>query len=316
MTQTVGKSMSISAIVILYCPNFGKLERLYQSVVNQVSSIIFIDNTPVSENQKINQNWINKLDKNTCHYIAMQKNVGIATAQNKGVEFAKILNIDFVLLLDQDSALPNNMVASLLSAHQKLEQIGEKVAVVAPIFLDEKTQEIANLIRHKGLRVQKVKPNTSVDYEQSDYVIASGSLIKITTLNEVGLMRDDFFIDWVDIEWGLRAKQKGYFSYVVPKVVMNHSIGDESVEFGNKNINLHSDFRNYFIVRNSVYLGLHSNLPINFRVIQLSKTPLYILFYSYHSKKPLSSLRLLLTGVKDGIIKKMGKGYFEDKRGY
>lgn len=308
--------LSVSAIIILYYPDSDKLERLYQSVINQVSSVIFVDNSPTDLSRQKNKTWVDSLDSDNCYYLPMDGNLGIATAQNIGIEFAKTLNIDFVLLLDQDSALPNNMVENLISAHQRLEQMGKKVAAVAPIFLDEKTKEMANLIRHKGLRVQKVKPNTSFDYEQSDYVIASGSLIKITTLHEVGLMRDDFFIDWVDIEWGLRAKQKGYFSYVVPKVVMNHSIGDESVEFGNRNINLHSDFRNYFIVRNSVYLGLHSNLPINFRVIQLSKTPLYILFYSYHSKKPLSSLRLLLTGVKDGIIKKMGKGYFEDKRGY
>ncbi|MER2010631.1 MAG: hypothetical protein ABS939_24675, partial [Psychrobacillus sp.] len=98
--------------------------------------------------------------------------------------------------------------------------------------------------------------------------------------------------------------------YVAPKVIMRHSIGDEYINFGNKNINLHTDFRNYFIVRNSIYLSLYSKLPLNFKLIQLGKVPLYILFYSYHSKRRLYSLGLLIKAVTDGIFRNMDKGHF------
>ena len=304
--------MNVVAIIILYNPDLTKLQRLYDSVVSQVSAIVFVDNSPLADIQAKNQQWLNNLDNKVCHYVSMGQNVGIATAQNQGIKLAKALQAEFVSLFDQDSVLPNRMVDNLLAMYKKIKKQHQKVAVISPAFIDEKTNELSKLIRHQGLKVNKISLDNALEFEVTDYAIASGSLIPIDNFDNVGMMQDDLFIDWVDIEWGLRAKKLGYLSYTVPNVVMRHNIGDESVSIGSKNINLHSDFRNYFIVRNSVYLGLYSDLSINFRVIQLSKTPLYVLFYSYHSKRPLYSLKLLLTAIKDGVTKKMGKGHFSE----
>lgn len=301
----------VVAIIVLYNPDYTKLYRLFLSVCSQVSSIVFVDNTPSIEGQNKNQQWIKNLDFSNGHYLSMNGNLGIATAQNKGIEFSRTLNAQFVLLLDQDSALPDNMVAQLLSAKQKILESGSPVFAVGPAFLDEKTNKLAKVIKHKGILINKITPNKGLSHIEADYIISSGSIVSIKNIETVGLLRDDLFIDWVDIEWCLRAKKSGLNTYVIPSVVMNHSIGDDNVKL--LNINLHSDFRNYFIVRNSLYLALYGDLPINFRVIQIFKTPAYVLFYSYHSKKPLYSLKLLLIAAKDGIFKKMGKGYFENK---
>lgn len=300
--------MNVAAIVIFYNPDIKKVEQLYQSLCSQVKHIIFVDNSPMDNNCKNNEYWVNQKNNANNHYIAMNGNFGIATAQNKGIEFAKILNAEFVLLLDQDSILPKNMVSHLLSAYQNLVDNHKKVALVAPCFVDEKTGQLSKIFKRSKLLPNKVLPNQE-SYIEVDYAIASGSLIAIDVLDRAGVMRDDLFIDWVDIEWCYRARQLGLLSYVIPSVIMNHSIGDEMVQ----GVSLHSDFRNYFIVRNSVYLMLYSKMPLNFKIIQLFKTPVYVLFYSYHSKKPFYSFKLLLTAIKDGIFKKMGKGYFENK---
>ena len=302
--------MSVVATVVLFNPNLALLKRLYVSLHGQVDSIVFIDN---SENESIKndvQNCLDQLVSSDITYLDLRKNYGIAYAQNRGIEFAKRLGARFVLLLDQDSALPSDMVSDLMAVYKNLVNDGQRVATVGPSFLDEKTNELAKIIRHRNLRVHKITPNQLQSFEVADYVISSGSLIPVEVLNEVGDMDEKLFIDWVDIEWGMRAKLHGYASYVAPKVMMRHSIGDQYVNFGNKNINLHTDFRNYFIVRNSIYLSLYSKLPLNFKTIQLGKVPLYILFYSYHSKKRLYSLVLLTKAVTDGIFKNMDKGHF------
>ncbi|HGO4357789.1 TPA: glycosyltransferase family 2 protein, partial [Klebsiella pneumoniae] len=36
---------------------------------------------------------------------------------------------------------------------------------------------------------------------EATFVIASGSLMRTEVLKDVGLMLDDFFIDFVDVEW-------------------------------------------------------------------------------------------------------------------
>lgn len=300
----------IVAVVVLYNPNYTKLDQLFLSLKNQVDELIFVDNSYLEKIVEENKKWVNGLKKYQCYYISMSENVGIASAQNAGIQYAKKQNADYILFMDQDSELPEGMVQGLVTTHRELESQGQSVATIGPIFIDEKTNEIAPIIRHKGLKVCRDLPDTTKDYEIVDYIISSGSLVHIKTLDKVGNMADELFIDFVDLEWCIRAKQFGFVSYVNPKIVMKHCIGDESTKLANRSVNLHSDFRNYFIVRNSLYLALYSKLQINFRIIQLFKTPLYVLFYSYHSKKPFYSLKLLLIAVKDAMLKKMGKGYF------
>ena len=303
--------MSVVATVVLFDPNLALLKRLYNSLYNQVDSIVFVDN---SEDENIKgdmQDWLNQIVLSEITYLNLGKNYGIAYAQNRGIEIAKKSDAKFVLLLDQDSALPDNMVSDLVRVYEDLVNSGFKVATVGPSFLDEKTNEIAKIIHYKGLGVQKVIPDQSKDFEPAHHIISSGSLIPIVVLDGVGGMKEPLFIDMVDIEWGIRAKKQGYDSYVAPKVIMRHSIGDEYVSFGKRKINLHTDFRNYFIVRNSVYVSLYEDISLNYRFAQLIRVPLYILFYSYHSKRRLYSFGLLSKAVTDGIFKNMDKGHFK-----
>lgn len=298
------------AVVILYNPNLKKLQYLFESIYFQINAIVFVDNSPTPQAQTDNQNWLKNLNQSNCHYVSLGDNLGIATAQNKGIEYAKNNGFDFVLLLDQDSVLPNNMVQNLFLSYQVLTHTEKKIAVVAPCFIDEKTQQYSKIFKRSRYLPKKIIP-TGEKVIEVDYAIASGSLIHLDVFSQVGGLNDSLFIDWVDIEWCYRARQYGFKSYVIPQAIMQHSLGDEIIQ--DLNISLHSDFRNYFIVRNSLYLALYSKLPMNFRIIQLFKTPLYVLFYSYHSKKPFYSLKLLLIAIKDAIFKKMGKGYFSEK---
>lgn len=303
--------MSVVATVVLFNPNLALLKRLYMSLYNQVDSIIFSDNSEDAGIKENIKNWINQLSSSDITYLDLNKNHGIAYAQNRGIEVAKERGARFVLLLDQDSALPNSMVNDLISVYESLMNTNHKVATVGPSFLDEKTNEISKIIHYEGLGVQKIIPNQSKYFEPAHHVISSGSLIPIKVLDEVGMMKESLFIDMVDIEWGIRAKRQGYDSYVAPKVIMRHSIGDEYVSFGKRKINLHSDFRNYFIVRNSVYVSFYEKTSLNYKAAKLIRVPPYILFYSYHSKRRLYSLGLLTKAVIDGVFKNMGKGHFK-----
>lgn len=303
--------IKVAAIIVLYNPDLILLQRLYLSLYCQVDRIIFVDNSEESIIKEEVGKWLLSIDNSKNTYLDLKRNYGIAYAQNRGIEVAKASGAQFILLLDQDSALPYNMVSDLMTVYNRLITEGHKVATVGPAFLDEKTNELAKVIRHRNLSVHRTTPDDKKEVESADYIISSGSLISIDVLNEVGNMDEQLFIDWVDIEWGMRAKRYGYTSYVAPRVVMQHSVGDGFTKIGYRNINLHSDFRNYFIVRNSIYLAIYTNVPLNFKVIQIGKVPLYIVFYSYHSKKPLYSLGLLTKAVVDGVFKNMGKGHFK-----
>lgn len=293
----------IGSVIVLYHPKESLLTRLLGSLENQVNRIYIIDNTPINETNNHNIHF----DSNKIFYKSLGRNHGIAKAQNEGINLAMTDGCEHVLLLDQDSCLSSGMVSELVHAEKKLKESGKKVAAIGPFFIDEKNGNTATAIKHSFMRVKKTPiPSNTKDPIETDYIIASGSLINLATIKEIGLMMEELFIDWVDIEWGLRAKNKGYSCFINPSTTMNHSIGDETVRFFGRLINLHNTTRNYYIVRNATFLLRKNHMGWPWRSISILRIPKYIIFYSWHSKNKTQSLYILTKALIHGLIGKTG----------
>lgn len=296
----------IAAIVVLYKPDSGLLDRLICSAAPQVDHLFVIDNTPGSA--AVGEVFFQRYRPFCISYQALGDNKGVALAQNVGIAAAARDGYSRVLLLDQDSALPADMVAKLSLTEQALLASGNKVAAVGPLFMDEKTGSFAKAIRHNLIFVRRLDVDNSSDRPvEADYLISSGSLIRLSVLREVGVMREELFIDWVDVEWGLRARDKGYKCYIVPNVVMKHSIGYSSVTAFGKEINLHNDVRNYYIVRNATYLLWCRSMGWQWRAALALRIPQYVLFYSWYSPQRLNCLKLLVEAVGHGLRGRLGR---------
>ena len=295
----------VAAVIVLYQPDLPLLRRLLQSLDGQVEELLVVDNSP-SPDAGLGEVVAGYRSKS--RYVALGENKGVAFAHNAGIREAIELGASHVLLLDQDSALPSGMVQTLLKAEEGLLARGTNVAAVGPVFIDEKTGEASTAVRHRYLRVRKplIGPGSTAPVE-TDYLIASGCLVRVAVLKEVGMMRDELFIDWVDIEWGLRARQRGRLSYIIPQAAMSHSIGDATVRAVNRNINLHNDTRNYYIVRNATYLLRESGMGWSWRCITALKIPQYVVFYSWHSPGRWRSLGLLCRAFMDGLSGRLGR---------
>lgn len=290
---------SVAAVVVLYHPRPELLARLIESISSQVDQIFVVDNTPGSAPEA-------PAPEMGCgvplHYHADGANKGLAAAQNIGIAHALRENYTHVLLLDQDSALPAGAVDGLLAAEASLLRAGNAVAAVGPVFIDEKNGERSRGVCRGwlGVRWFPIAP-LQFDPVKTDYLIASGSLIRAQVLRQVGLMRNELFIDWVDTEWAYRANSLGLNSYMVPSVVMRHSIGDAAVEFMGKRFNLHNPARNYYIVRNAAYLLRDRRMPLSWRIGMVIYIPKYILVRAWLSQHRGRSIWLMLRAAWEGM---------------
>jgi rhamnosyltransferase len=302
--------MIIGAIIVTYFPNEILLLRLLQSIGSQVKKIYIIDNTPHGDKIWLTSEWLSKLELNIDYHL-LGENYGIAKAQNIGIDLAVKDGCDHVILFDQDSSPAREMIGKLAKVELKLINAGVKVGSVGPLFLDEKTKEYSRAVRHRWFMVKKIKVSPDDLPIAADYLIASGSLISVSILQEVGVMREELFIDWVDIEWGLRAGSFGYKHFIVPETVMLHSIGDEVISFGIKKINLHSDLRNFYIVRNACYLIRDKSVNWQWRANMLFKVPIYVLFYSLTtlSKKRGKTFLYLMRACSVGFFGNLGRDF-------
>lgn len=295
----------VAAIIVLYYPDLALLQRLIGSVVDQVHMILVIDNTtvPIKTVQQLFPECETRIQ-----YEPLGENKGIAFAQNIGIRLALEAGASHILLLDQDSALPSNMVSLLLRAELDLLHEGKSVAAVGPVFIDEKTGEKSSPFRQGYLHARNVDIiEGSTAPVETEYVIASGSLIRRAVIEDVGMMLGRLFIDLVDIEWGLRAKSKDYRSYIVPSAVIRHSVGERAIQAFGRNIYLHSDIRHYYKLRNCVYLLRMRHMGMQWRIGTVLRVPKYVVAYSVLSEHKLQTLALLFRACMDGIRAKMGR---------
>ncbi len=289
----------VAAVIVLYNPNMPLLDRLLRSVVGQVEKIYLIDNTPEPPEELFlgfNQ-WQRMID-----YLPLRENTGIATAQNIGIRRSIRAGYSHILLLDQDSGPSSDMVRKLLNAEGHLLRQGKQVAAVGPLFVDDKNGKTSCAVRHGFVHVKRIYIKSSATEPiETDYLIASGSLIRASTFAQIGLMCEELFIDWVDLEWCLRCRSSGLLSYIVPDAAMSHSIGDATVRVFGIHIQLHSEIRNYYIVRNAVYLFRKKGMGWRWHMVTVINVPKHIVVHSWFSDHRWRSLVLLSTAFVDGL---------------
>lgn len=291
--------MSVVAIVVTYEPALDILANLLDMLVPQVSSVVVVDNGSHADLDV----WNNKRETKTVELLQLGENLGIAAAQNIGIQWARIRGAEFVLLMDQDSIPSHNMVVKLMSviSEQSL------TAVAGPRYMDDRQNNPPPFILVRGLSLNRCACTTEKSVVLVDYLIASGCLIPMSVLDKVGCMREDLFIDYVDIEWGLRASHYGFQSYGVCTAHMQHSLGDHPIKFLGKNIPLHSPLRHYYHFRNAVLLYKEPWVPLNWKLVDGWRLCIKYVFYSLFAKPRITHWRMMTLGLWHGLIGKSGK---------
>ena len=291
----------IIVVLVTYKADTDLLRKCINSLKEQVSKIVIIDNTP-SNNNKL------KLEKiDNVEIIYLGDNYGIAYAQNIGIKKAIQCNADFILTSDQDTIYPDKYIKDLLECFTE-KSINTKIASISPIFVDENKQNklqpmvyFKNGLLKKDYNLEKCK--------SVSHVISSGMLIPSDVFKQVGLMDENLFIDWVDTEWCWRAISKGFSVIQTPHVQIDHCLGNLSKNIIGKTITVHSSFRNYYKIRNAVYLFFYSDsLNVTMKLFALQQIIKMIVVHPLTSDKKILELKIIWNGVIDGIFKKMKSG--------
>ena len=166
----------------------------------------------------------------------------------------RLIMVFHILLMDQDSTPADDMVGKLICALVLKEASGVSVAAVGPRYMDVRQNNPPPFIQIRGFRLKRQVCGSDSQIVDVDYLVASGCLIPVTILQRVGGMLDKLFIDYVDIEWGLRAKYYGYQSFGVCGAFMDHALGDTPLEILGKKFPVRSPIRHYYMFRNAMYL--------------------------------------------------------------
>ncbi|WEJ92060.1 MAG: glycosyltransferase family 2 protein [Klebsiella huaxiensis] len=248
--------MGIAAIIVTYNPDVNVLKNLVTALCQQVEKVIIVDNNSENHNEIV-------YFDNKVSVIKEDMNIGLAKAQNIGIN--KVIDVcSHVLIFDQDSAIDSNFVEKQLKCESELLSQNIKLSAVGPTFIDEETKYEYPATVYKGPFIKHVDIKDRP--VKATFVIASGSLIRTSVLKDVGLMLDDFFIDFVDVEWCIRANAKGYSCFINPYIKMSHCIGERRIKLLGRMISMHSDFRKFYIYRNGLYMIRLPYIPLGYKL--------------------------------------------------
>ncbi len=290
---------SIVSVIITYQPDLTVLRQLVAALRDQGTCVLVVDN---GSEENVGH-WNADQTPGAHHVIELGSNHGIAHAHNVGIDWARSQDARYVLLMDQDSIPAPGMVAALW--HQA-EQV-DRLAAVGPRYVDSRRDNPPPFMQVKGLRLFRHSCIRENDTVPVDYLISSGSLIPLSTLAVVGNMREDLFIDYVDIEWGLRARHYGYQSYGVCAAKMEHSLGDNPIKFFGRKIPVHSALRHYYHFRNAILLYRSDLLPFNWKIVDGSRLILRYGFYTIFAKPRFAHWKMMTVGLLHGCINRSGK---------
>lgn len=287
---------NIVAVIVSYFPERGRLDDLVHALSSQVDEIVIVDNGSSGIDQFVD-----------AHVLRLGRNVGVAAAQNVGIGWAKARGARFVILFDQDSWPESNMVERLLSAYERLVAEGRPVAAVGPRYGDACQEGLASpFVVSEGNRLVRIMPSSPHDIVDVDFLISSGCMIPLSVINAVGLMKDELFIDYVDIEWGLRARRLGFRSFGVFDAHMRHCIGEGPINFFGRKVPAHSPLRRYYNFRNAVWLFRQPWLWSSWKVILGRRMILQFGFYSLFARPRWQQCKMMSLGFWHGIRGRMG----------
>lgn len=267
----------VSVIVVTYNPNINDFKKNIKEVCKYPAHVIVVDNcSAVGKKEKLN-----KLSKNLGFKLyELDSNLGIGYAQNFGILQEK--NSDYYFFLDQDSFVTVNQFNKLLQEFIYIESnINKKIAALGPV--------ISNKIRFHN------------KYTCVNQIISSGSCISKKAFYKIGLMKDIFFIDYIDYEWCWRAISKGWSIYQTNDVKIQHETGGVSRKNGHT---IDPVFRLFYIYRNSTYILFHEKIHIQFKLNMMIRL-IGKLIFQIRLDSPLKRLKTCFLGIHDGI-----KGHF------
>lgn len=214
---------SIAAVVVLYNPGTGVLDNL-KSIKDRVAALFVVDNS----DRGVSPVLLELMSQKNVTIIQNSGNNGIAAALNQAARSALDRGFEFLLTLDQDSRPLPGMVDALMACYDP------SVGMVAPILLTRPGQKPPGRTRSRPVLT----------------AMTSGSLLRLAAYSQAGPFRDEFFIDFVDIEYCLRLQKLGFKVIQAEKACLEHTVGTRIGPGKWFSVTTHSPLRKYYKTRN------------------------------------------------------------------
>lgn len=238
--------------------------------------------------------------------IKNTENKGGSGGFNTGIKYMLNKNkYKYLYLLDNDVIVDQDALYELVKEMESDEHLGIVGSKIYVMDIPNQIQELGAFVRWNNATLEFNKrgyieeEGIVTENVEVDYVPACSLLVRVDAVETAGIMDEEFFLYWDDIEWAHRIKLKGYTIKAISSSKVWHKLGG-----GNKTNTLGT----YYFWRNRIYF-FNQYAPeeqweeIMSTIFEDYFTGMYTsLFYG---KK--QTARSMYEAIKDGINGRRGK---------
>jgi len=210
--------------------------------------IIVCDNASTDDSEIYLKEWISERQEYPIHYIQTGKNLGFAGGNNVGIHYSLDAgDMEYVWLLNNDTIIEKDALSKLIEKIKTDKTIG--ICGSKLVYYDDhnKIQGLGGIYNRYFAFSRHILNIDEI--EKMDYVIGASMLVSKKFLMDVGLMCEDYFLYYEELDWAIRAKGKYSLGCASESVVYHKegaSIGSD------KNITKKSDLADCFLVKNKL----------------------------------------------------------------
>ncbi len=296
---TAPRRENTCAIVVTYHPA-PEFANTVVVLLQMVAQVIIVDNSTGEGVRKGIPESIRLLVQNQPLLLLENgDNLGIGAGLNRGLYAAEVMTgIEWALLLDQDSVPLPGMIGKFAEVYATLPQPG-CIAQISANFVEAAGGPEGYPFRRFGERI----------WMYSDTSQTSGTLLSLRAWRAAGALREDFFLYWLDVEYGLRLRRLGWRTVLTREPLMVHETGNtRAVHLAGQTVALQEYVpeRHYFLVRNHLVL-LREYALVNpvwtFRSIGSRIRKLMVVMMLEPNR--MAKLRFIVRGILDGALNRL-----------
>lgn len=166
--------------------------------------------------------------------IKTEQNLGYAGGNNRGIELCLERGCDFVLILNNDALVTESAIAEMIATARSEPragligasvvdyETGETVQCLGGASFDRWLLRTCNIAEGRSAADPQYLSQGSELFRDADYVSGACVLTSRAFLDEVGPMREDFFLYFEELDWALRGRRAGWSPAVSVTAKVRH----------------------------------------------------------------------------------------------
>lgn len=259
--------------------------------------VILVDNA--------SQNPEGKVLKEAFPHILLlenEQNLGFAGGNNAGIRKALEMGFSHIMLLNNDTEVEPDFLGKMMLDFSKNPKLGLLQPMIC--FLDEPEKIwsaggkwVSWLARAKTLGDRKSLKTYRISSTQLDWATGCCMLLSREAILHSGLLNEQYFAYFEDVEWSLRIRKQGFEIGLVPEAKIYHEAGASSKKSHSEGTLSARVF--YYHVRNQFYLLRSQKAGLDF-LYHLGRFKLWIFYFLLRGR--FQKLKAVAKGIKEGLF--------------